>query len=96
MDEDDVETTEDGIETAKAEAERNNPPWPGVCRLRVTDRGWMAPQGDWIFVRQSLARPVAEEFAIDEDSNGSIPHARFNLEDLVLVWAWGGKGLRQL
>ena len=48
MDEDDIETTEDGIETAEdgvetaeAEAERDNPPQPGVHRLRVTDQGWM-------------------------------------------------------
>ena len=39
VDEDNVETTEDSVETAEAEAERDNPPRPGVCRLRVTDRG---------------------------------------------------------
>ena len=51
----------------------------GVRRSRVKDREEAVPYGETSSVRQPSTSPVAPEWTIDDDSNGSIARERFNL-----------------
>jgi len=59
--------------------EYGNTLWSGVRRSRVKERGEAVPYGESILVCQSSMSPVAPEWTIDDDSNGSIARDRFNL-----------------